>query len=455
MKKYILLILIILIALAIPALNYFYTPQEKSAEEWSWDSDWYESFELANGLKVFVVPNNKIPAVSHMLWYKTGAMDEPRGKSGIAHFLEHLLFKGTDKFADGEFSKIVAQNGGQENAFTSQDFTAYYQNIAKDKLPLLMEMEADRMRGLTLTEEQIAKERAVIIEERNSRVDNKPRALLREQMDAALFMNHPYGTALIGWKHEMEKLGMEDALDFYKKYYAPNNAFLILAGDINAAEARLLVEKYYGGLKPSEDIDRIELIEPPQIAERRIILRDERVKQPEFWRSYIAPSQTTGASEHAYALQVMDKILSGGQVSRLYQSLVIEQKLASAAGGFYSDIVRGNGEYTLYGLPAADIELATLEKAFDAEIEKLIKNGVTQAEIASAKKALIAEMIYSREGLQQLAYMLGQVVSVGLDPEYISNWSKNIEAVTAQQVQAAAEYLFDKNKSVTGELYGE
>lgn len=459
MKKVILVSAVIILS-AILAIYFFYNYQihaeiEKPQTEWSWKKDWYQSFELQNGLKVIVIPNSKIPAVSHMLWYKIGAQHEPVGKSGIAHFLEHLLFKGTEKFPDGEFSKIVAQNGGRENAFTSQDFTAYYQNIHKDKLPLVMEMEADRMRGLTLQQEAVDKERAVILEERNSRTDNNPRALLQEQIDAAMFRNHAYGTPIIGWRHEMESLTKQDAFDFYKKYYAPNNAFLILAGDITLAEAKPLAEKYYGVLEPSEDISKIELIEPPQNAERKVILRDERVQEPELWLSYYAPSYKYGETHHSFALTILSKILGDGQVSRIYKNLVKEQGIASIAGSSYSALRIGPSEFTLYALPASGVALDELKKGLEAEIQTIILNGITDEELASAKKSMIAEMVYSREGLQSLAYIVGQVVSVGLKPDFVSEWTNNIEAVTAKQVQEAAKHIFDNDKLVVGELLSE
>lgn len=454
MKKLIIFFLVLLISVS---LYIVFVPKDNSQEKensWAWKEKWYEAFELENGLKVIVIPNTKIPAVSHMLWYKVGGQDENPGKSGIAHFLEHLLFKGTTKFPDGEFSKIVALNGGKENAFTSQDFTAYYQKIAKDKLSIVMEMEADRMRNVILTDADVDSERSVILEERNMRTDNNPRAILREQMDATLYLNHPYGTPLIGWRHEMESLNKLDALEFYYKYYAPNNAFLILAGDITAEEARPLAEQYYGSVPTGGIIARKNIVEPPQIAARRVDYEDVRVQSPELWRSYLAPSFASGETQHAYALSVLERVLGSGTVSRLYQSLVVEQKIATAAGTSYSGIVRGPSKFAVYALPAKDIPIDQLEAAIDLELQKILERGITAEELRSAKKAMIAEMVYSREGLHGLSYIMGQVVSVGLNPEFISGWTDQVDAVTLEQVSAAAKHVFDKKKSVTGILTG-
>jgi len=452
MNKKSIIILIAIILLGIILYSVFVPRDEEDI--WQWKEDWYEAFTLSNGMKVIVIPNSKIPAVSHIIWYRIGAMDEPYGKSGIAHFLEHLMFKGTLKHPDGKFSKTVAEGGGQENAFTSQDYTAYYQKVPLEQLETVMEMEADRMKGLTIADEQMTSERSVVLEERNMQIENNPRSLLNEQMDAALFQNHPYGNPLIGWKHEIEALNTQDALDFYHKYYDPQNAILIVGGDITAEKLKPLAEKYYGAVQSEGKAEKLNIIEPPQRAERRVIMRDERVKQDELWIDFYAPSHTYGASEHAYALTLLSKILGGGTISRLYQELVVKQKIAVMAGAQYSGLKRGPGSFTIYAIPAEGKTPEEVEAAIHKQLNLLITKGVTEDELASAKKSMIAEMLYSREGLLGLSIIMGQVVATGLEPEFVSKWTQNIGSVTAEQIRAAAAYTLKRNNSVTGVLKG-
>ena len=253
-----------------------------------------ESFTLENGLQVVVIPNHRTPVVNHTIYYRVGAIDEPPAKSGLAHFLEHLMFKGTDKLKPGEFSAIVARNGGQENAFTSQDYTGYYQTVAVDRLEKMMEIEANRMTGLVLTSEEIEPERNVVLEERGSRVENNPNGKLRELTNAALFMNHPYRIPIIGWEHEIRSLTREDMMTFYRDWYAPNNAILVLSGDVTVAKVRPLVEKYYGRIPARAVPARIDWREPPQTADRRVTLKHKQVQQATWSRRMIAPSYSTG-----------------------------------------------------------------------------------------------------------------------------------------------------------------
>ncbi|MEO1422615.1 MAG: pitrilysin family protein, partial [Pseudomonadota bacterium] len=229
------------------------------------------SFTLENGLQVVVIEDDRAPVVTNMVWYKVGSADDPRGKSGIAHYLEHLMFKGTDELAPGEFSEIVAANGGQGNAFTSYDFTGYFQRIASDRLETVIRMEADRMRDLVISQDDWLAERAVVLEERASRVENSPSALLGEQRTAALYLHHPYAVPIIGWRHELEALTREDALEFYERFYAPNNAILVVAGDTTREEVRRLAETHFGPLDPSVDLpDRERVSEPPHLSPRRV-----------------------------------------------------------------------------------------------------------------------------------------------------------------------------------------
>ncbi len=296
-------------------------------------------FTLANGLQVLVIPDHRAPVVTQMVWYKVGAADEPPGSSGIAHFLEHLMFKGTEEIPPGQFSKIVAKNGGDDNAFTNHDITAYFQRVAKDRLPMVMAMEADRMANLRLSEEDVVTERNVILEERRSRIDNDPSSILQEQMMAALYTNHPYGIPVIGWEHEIAALDRDDALGFYKRFYAPNNALLVVAGDVEPGEVKRLAEETFGKIAPNKSLNgRIRPHEPEHAAPVRVELDDPRAGRLTVQRYYLAPSYTSAAAGEAEALDLLMRIAVKGSTSRLYRRLVVEQKKAASAGGWYSEL---------------------------------------------------------------------------------------------------------------------
>jgi len=411
-----------------------------------------ESFTLANGLTVVVLINDRLPVVTQMVWYKVGAADDPPGKSGLAHFLEHLMFRGTGDIAPGEFSRIVSRNGGVDNAFTSSDTTAYYQTVAADRLELVMKLESDRMANLALDEKEVLPERQVIIEERRARTDNNPGALLREQMNAMQYLNHPYHIPIIGWRHEMAGLTRDDAIAFYKQHYAPNNAILIVSGDVTVAKVRELAEKYYGPIKSVDIPARARRQEPPQIAARRVTLESDRVREPQFSRSYLAPSYSTGAKEHAYALQVLDTILSGGATSRLYGKLVVKDEIANSVSASYDVSNYDWGTFSLGGQPRGEVTVAALEAAVDAEIALLLKDGVTQEELDHAKKQLIASSIYALDSLRQGAQTIGTALTNGQSIADAEAWPERIEAVTVEQVNAAARHVFDMTQSVTGYL---
>src|SRR4051794_38271278 len=352
-------------------------------------------FKLANGLQVVVVPDHRAPVVTHYVWYRVGSADEPPGVSGIAHFLEHLMFKSTDRIESGSFSKTIARLGGQDNAFTSHDVTGYYQRIAKNRLKTVMEMEADRMVNLKLTEKEVATEREVIIEERRSRTENSPSSILSEQMSAALYQNHPYRIPIIGWMHEMAKLSREDALAFYKRFYAPNNAIVVVAGDVTVEEVKTLAEAAYGGLKPNPDIKvRQRPQEPPHRAARRLELRDPRAGNASVRRFYLAPSITTAAPGEAEALYLLMKIAANGSTSRLYQTLVSDEKIASSAGGWYSGTGLDSGSIGIFVVAAEGVDLDKVEGGVDRVLHELREKGVTKDELDRAKKAFIAEFVY-------------------------------------------------------------
>lgn len=409
-------------------------------------------FVLPNGLEIVVIENHRAPIVSHMVWYKVGAADEPPGKSGIAHYFEHLMFKGTEKFASGVFSDTVARNGGRENAFTSQDYTGYFQNIAADRLELVMELEADRMRGLVLTPEVIEPERLVIIEERRQRVESTPSGLLGEQMSAAAYSVHPYRLPIIGWEHEIRNLTFDDLQTFYDKWYAPNNAVLVVGGDVDAQEVLRLAQKYYGPIRRRNVPERVRPIEPPHIAGREVIMRDARVTEPSWNRRYIAPSYTSGDSEHAYALQVLAQILGGGSTSRLYRSLVVQQGLATNAGARYSAGSLDMSSFSTFFRPKGNLTIEDVLPAYRAEIELLLDVGVALDEVSAAKQRMIDSAIYAQDSLQAAARIFGTTLASGRTVEDVQNWPRMISAVTPRQVNEAARAVFVENNSTTGIL---
>lgn len=413
------------------------------------------SFTLKNGLEVIVVENHRVPAVSHTIWYRIGAADDPAGKSGLAHYHEHTMFLGTSKYKSGDYSKIIASHGGEENAFTGHDATAYFINIAKEELPLAMEMEADRMRGLTPSDADMAKEKQVIIEERRMRIENNPEALLDEQVQATLFRNHPYHQPTIGWLTEMEGLTKQDVIDFHNKYYHPNNAVLIVGGDVNPQEVKLLAEKYYGDLPKVAVPARVWNEEPPQNSERRVTMHSSQVSQPQWQRVYATSSLGTGKKEETLPLFLLAQILGGGKTSKLYHSLVTEQKIATNVGVGYNGFTIGAGEFSVEITPAKGISVEQVEKAADAEIAKFMSEGVSDDELERAKTLLKADTIFMRDGLSSVAMMIGEIRMLGLPAEYFTNWEKMVDGVSKDAVLTAAKDIIKKEQSVTAELLPE
>ncbi len=411
-----------------------------------------ETFTLANGMQVVVITNRRAPVVTHHVWYRIGSADSPLGKSGLAHFHEHLMFKATDTMDSGEFSKEVARNGGNDNAFTGPDYTGYFQTIAKDRLELVMRMEADRMTNLILGEDEVVRERDVVLEERSMRVDNDPSSRFAEQLNAAQFLHHPYRMPVIGWRHEIEDYSREDSLEFYRTWYAPNNAVLLVAGDIDAAELKPLAERYYGAI-PARDIpDRTRVKEPPQSAAREIVMSDPRVQQPSLMRSYLAPSFNAGEVEHAYPLDVLAEILGGTSTSRLYRALVVDEKIATSAGAFYRGSALDLATFRLYASPRPDVTLDELEAAIDAELERMKDEPITAEEVARATKRLVAEAVYARDSLSGAVRSFGIALTTGRTVEDVEAWPERIAAVTAAQVNEAAAHVLNAGRSVTGKL---
>lgn len=410
-------------------------------------------FKLANGMQVVVIPDDRAPVVTHMVWYRVGAADEPAGHSGIAHFLEHLMFKATDKIPAGQFSKIVSRLGGQDNAFTGQDATAYFQRVAKDRLGQVMEMEADRMVNLRLDEQEVLTERNVILEERRSRVDNNPSALLDEQMSAVLFLNHPYRIPVIGWEHEMAKLSRQDAYGMYKRFYAPNNAILVVSGDVTPADVKALAEKTYGKLPANMGVGmQPRPLEPEARSPRRVELKDPRAGKPSLNRQYIAPSYVTAKPREAEALDLLMKIVGSGSTSRMYQTLVAERRIAASAGGYYSGMGRDYGKIGVYAVPADGQTLDTVEAAIDEVLNDVATKGVTAEELERAKTLYLADYVYESDNQSTLARRYGWALVVGRTVADVEDWPARIASVTLDDVNAAAKAHFDLRRSVTGRL---
>src|SRR6201995_5875194 len=321
------------------------------------------TFTLANGLQVVVIPDHRTPVVTQMIWYKVGSADETSGKSGLAHFLEHLMFKGTSKHPAGEFSQTVLKAGGNENAFTSSDYTGYFQRVPREELGHMMEFEADRMTGLVLKDENVLPERDVVLEEYNMRVANNPEARLTEQIMAALYLNHPYGRPVIGWHQEIEKLDREDALAFYKRFYAPNNATLVIAGDVEADEVRPMAERTFGvvAAQPAIPPKRVRPQEPEPAAPRTVTLSDPRVEQPSVRRLYLVPSAPTAAAGEGPALDVLAQLMGGGSNSYLYRALVIDRPLAVSASAGYQGTSLDPTQFMISVSPKPGVEFAHVE----------------------------------------------------------------------------------------------
>ena len=411
------------------------------------------SFKLANGMEVVVIPDHRAPIVTHMVWYRIGAADDPAGKSGIAHYLEHLMFKGTKNHPAGEFSNKVSEVGGVENAFTTADATAYFQTVAKEQLGMVMGFEADRMQGLQLTDAVVLPERDVILEERRMRTDNNPGAQLSEAMNAALFQNHPYGVPIIGWAHEIGALTREDAVTQYERYYTPNNAVLVVAGDVTADEVKKLAEETYGKLpRRAEPGPRKRPMEPQPLAERSVVLRDQRVSQPSWNQMYLAPSYVSAEPGEAEALDILTDVIGSGPTSRLYRSLVVEQAIASAAGAYYSGDGLDYGRLGFYATPRGDVSLDKLAAAVDTVVAEVREHGITADELALAKKRTRASTIYSQDSQSALARMFGSALISGQTLSDVQDWARRIDAVTLEDVQKVAAKYLDKRRSVTGTL---
>jgi zinc protease len=412
------------------------------------------SFTLGNGLQVVVIPDHRTPVVTQMIWYKVGSADETPGKSGLAHFLEHLMFKGTSKHPAGEFSQTVLRIGGNENAFTSTDYTGYFQRVPREQLGKMMEFEADRMTGLILKDENVLPERDVVLEEFNMRVANNPEARLVEQIMAALYLNHPYGRPVIGWHQEIEKLDREDALAFYRRFYAPNNAIVIIAGDVEAKDVRPLAERTFGEVaaQPAIAAERVRPQEPVPAAPRTVTLADPRVEQPSVKRYYLAPSATTAAAGESAALDVLAQLMGSGSNSYLYRALVVDRPLAVSADAGYQGTALDPSQFMISVSPKPGVEFAQVEQVIDSVISDVGQNPVRAEDLERVKTQLIAEAIYAQDNQATLARWYGGALTTGLSIDDLRSWPDRIRAVTAEQVRDVAQKWLDKKRSVTGYL---
>ena len=411
------------------------------------------NFLLDNGMEVVVIPDRRAPIVTHMVWYKVGSADEPPGKSGIAHFFEHLMFKGTAKHKAGEFGASIAEIGGSENAFTSDDYTAYYQTVTPEALGTMMEYEADRMRNLVLTDAVIGPERDVVLEERRSRIENNPDALLSEEIRATLFQNHPYRVPVIGWMHEIEKLNRTDAIAFYEQYYAPNNAVLIVAGDVDENTVRSLAEETYGKVARGPDLPpRLRPQEPEQNTARTVTLSDPRVSTASFSKSWLVPSYNNAEPGEAEALDLLAEILGGGIRSRIYQALVVKAGVASSAGAFFSGSKLDDATFAVYGAPRGTAELDDVQTGIDAEIARIIKDGVDEQELEAARNRFLRSMIFARDNQSSMANIYGVALTTGGTVEDIREWPDRIKKVTVEDIRKVATKYLGADRSVTGYL---
>lgn len=414
-------------------------------------------FTLENGMQVVVIEDHRSPAVTHMVWYRAGAADETSGTSGIAHFLEHLMFKATDDLESREFSRIVEENGGSDNAFTSWDYTAYHQRIAADRLGLMMMMEADRMRDLILDEDEVRTERQVILEERAQRTDTSPGALFNEQLSAAIHLNHPYGRPIIGWRHEMEELSLQDARDWYETHYHPNNAILIVAGDATPEEVRALAEEHYGPIPANPEIEpresRLRPSEPPHIAERRVIYEDPRVANPYVSINYLAPERNAGDQEDAAALTLLAEILGGsGFTSVLPREMLLEDERSLFVGAYYGGTSLDTTTFTLINMPLPGTPLEQAEADLLAEIDEFLVEGIDPAQFERIRFQIEASRIYEEDDAEGLARAYGTALTSGLTVADVQAWPDVLAATTIEDVMEAARAIFSQGAVTTGYL---
>jgi zinc protease len=401
---------------------------------------------LDNGLRLIVKQDHRSPVVVTQIWYKAGSIDEVNGVTGVAHVLEHMMFKGTEKVPGGEFSKRIAAAGGRENAFTSYDYTAYYQQLHKDHLPMAMELEADRMRNLILTEEEFAKEIKVVMEERRLRTEDQARSLLYEKMMSVAYQSHPYKNPIIGWMNDLENMTVADAREWYDRWYAPNNAILVIVGDVDTNEVFRLAQKNYGTIPKHTLLPfnaRKPQIEPLQTGTKRIIVKAP-AELPYLMMGYHTPTIKNVMEDwEPYALEILEGVLDGHASARLNKNLVRESQIANSANAGYSAMARGPSMFFLSAVPRAGKTVADLEQALRKEIEKIVKDGVTEEELARVKAQVVAGHVYQRDSIFSQAMQLGRLESTGLSYRDIDVILEKLKAVTAAQIRDVAKKYFN------------
>ena len=409
-----------------------------------------QEYKLENGLKIIVQEDHRSPVVVSQVWYKAGALDEVNGKTGVAHVLEHMMFKGTKKVPAGQFSRKIAAAGGRENAFTSQDYTAYFQQLEKSQLPLSFELEADRMANLNLTKEEFEKEIKVVMEERRWRTDDKPQAQVNEHFNSAAFRTHPYGRPVVGWMSDLENMRVEDTREWYNHWYAPNNAVLVVVGDVKADEVYKLAKQHFGKIKPKAVPERKPQKEPPQIGERRVVVKAP-AKLPSLQMGFHTPVLNDPNQDwEPYALEILASVLSGNDSARLNQKLVRESQVAVDVGAGYDMIARGRqGLFELAGSPSEGKTVAELEAAILQQIEKVKESGVTAEELKRVKVQVIAADVYQRDSVFYQAMQIGQLELTGFSWKILKDYPAKLSAVTSEQVQEVAKkYLVKDNMTV-------
>ena len=442
----------VLLALVIIAAALYWVLHDKSGPHDVRTAVPVERFTLRNGMQVLVMPNDRVPAVTHILFVRAGGGDDPYGKSGLAHFLEHLMFVGTKNYPEGTYDRAISRVGGQQNAYTTRDFTAYYATVPKEELKHVMAMEADRLLNVEINDHYAKRELDVITEERNTRVENSAASLLSEQVDALTFLNHPYGRPLIGWAEDIKTFTTADATNFFKRYYRASNMLLVVAGDVKPSDVRRMALEYYGPLPAGLTPQRAWPEEPPLRMVRRGAMEDDKAHEPRLMRQYSAPSVNSGATEQAMPLSLVAQYLGGGNTSILYRKLVVEQKLATAAQAYYDPMAIGPATFRIWAVPAAGVSLKTLEAALDATLEEVLGNLPADADMARAKTQLKASVIFAQDGLEPLAHLMGELVMNGKDEQYFYNWSDAVDAVRATDMLDAMQRVLDPSRRVTGTL---
>ena len=398
-------------------------------------------YMLTNGLKIVVKEDHRSPVVISQIWYKAGSIDELNGTTGVAHVLEHMMFKGTKNISSGEFSKKIAAVGGRDNAFTSRDYTGYFQQLHKSKLALAMKLEADRMRNLILTEEEFAKEIKVVMEERRLRTDDQPHALVYEKMMSVAYQSHPYRRPIIGWMNDLENMTVGDAQEWYDRWYAPNNAVLVLVGDVDPKEVYSLAQKYYGEIE-SRPIASL-AVRKPQTEVTQAGIKRLQIKAPAqmpyLVMGYHAPVlHDASADWEPYALQMLVGVLDGNGSARLNKELVRNQQIASSINADYDSTGRGPGMFFLSGTPSEGRSAAELESALRIEIERLIDAGVTEKELRRVRAQVVSGHVFQLDSMFYQAMQIGQLESVGLSYRDLDAIIKKLQAVTAEQVREVA-----------------